>query len=141
MLNCNERQPLLMKCFVIFLSSIKQMVGPFLCIFLTLVGLTELCFTKVDSRMTSKMVHFLVILPVWKIGSYTVGRDIHSIQMVPKPALDATGRCEKLLTVSASHLWVSLLCDFPPRLTLKLQTKYHIFNTYPLSTENGMMCY
>ena len=116
MLNCKERHQLLMKCFKTFLRCIKQMGGASLCICQAPVGLTKLCSTKVDSQIIIKM-QVWGILSVCKIGRWTVRRDIHSIWIVSKPALDAEGRWEKLLTVSASHLRVSS-CNLPPWLTL-----------------------
>ena len=68
------------------------------------------------------------ILSIWKIVWWTVSRDIHSICIVSKHVLDAERMWEELLTISASHLWVTP-CDFPTLLTLKLHTKYQIFNT------------
>ena len=44
----NERHPLLMKCFQIFLICMRQLGGAYLCILLPLMCLTELCSTKVD---------------------------------------------------------------------------------------------
>ena len=90
-------------------------------------GYRRLCFTKVDSQITNKM-QVWSILSIWKIVWWTVSRDIHSICIVSKHVLDAERMWEELLTISASHLWVTP-CDFPTLLTLKLHTKYQIFNT------------
>ena len=115
----NERHPLLKRCFQPFLKCMRQMGGASLCILLPLKGLTELlCSTKVDSQITNKMqVLGILSLSAWKIVCWTVRRDIHSIWIVSKFVLDAEGRWEKLLTVSASHLRVSS-CNLPPWLTL-----------------------
>ena len=105
----------------------------------THVGLTKLCSTKVDSQITNKMqVLGILSLSAWKIVCWAVGRDIHSIWTISKPALDIEWRWERLLTVSASHLWVSP-CDFPPRLTHKVHTKYLIFNTLSVNIKNTIL--
>ena len=136
-LNCNERHQLLMKRFNIFIRQMKTDV---------LVGFTELCSTKVDSQITNKM-QVWGILSVWKIGRWTVRRDIHSIWIILKPALDTDRRWEQLLTVSASHLWVSP-CNFPPQLTLinctqnarfSIPSQYRTGNTY-CATRRGIHC-
>ena len=131
MLNCKDRHPLLMKCFKTFLRCIKQMGGASLCIFQTIMGLTEPFSIKVDSRITDK-VQDLGILSVWKIGCWTARRGIHCIWIVSKPVLDAEGRLEKALIASVSHLWV-LLSYFTAQFTLKLHTKCTVFNILSVS--------
>ena len=81
----------------------------------------------------------ILSLSAWKIVCWTMRRDIHSIWIISKAALDIEGRWEKLLTVSAGHLWVSPW-DFPPWLTHKAHTKYLIFNTLSLNIDNGILC-
>ena len=81
----------------------------------------------------------ILSLSAWKIVCWTMRRDIHSIWIISKAALDIEGRWEKLLTVSASHLRVSPW-DFPPWLTHKAHTKYLIFNTLSLNINNGILC-
>ena len=126
-----------MKRFNIFIRQMKTDV---------LVGFTELCSTKVDSQITNKM-QVWGILSVWKIGRWTVRRDIHSIWIILKPALDTDRRWEQLLTVSASHLWVSP-CNFPPQLTLinctqnarfSIPSQYRTGDTY-CATRRGIHC-
>ena len=102
-------------------------------------GYRRLCFTKVDSQITNKM-QVWSILSIWKIVWWTVSRDIHSICIVSKHVLDAERMWEELLTISASHLWVTP-CNFPTLLTLKLHTKYQIFNTLSVQNRGYLLCY
>ena len=87
------------------------------------------------------------MLPVRKIGCWTVRRDIHSIWIILKPALDTDRRWEQLSAVSASHLWVSP-CNFPPQLTLinctqnarfSIPSQYRTGDTY-CATRRGIHC-
>ena len=66
----NERHPLLMKCFKAFLLCMRQVGGAYLCIFLSLKGLTELYSTKVDYQVAGKIpdVWYALSVPTWLVG-------------------------------------------------------------------------
>ncbi len=94
--------------------------------------LTLKLLTKCKFWVSSHSQHGKLCAELWGETS------IAYLWIISKPALDIEGRWEKLLTVSVSHLWVSP-CDFSPRLTHKVHTKYLIFNTLSVSIENGIL--
>ena len=66
----NERHPLLKRCFQPFLKCMRQMGGASLCILLPFMGLTELCFAKVDCQIaqnTRGCWGYTLSVPKWLV--------------------------------------------------------------------------
>ena len=123
----NERRPLLMKCFKTFLRCMQQMGGASLCVLRPLMGLIELCSTKVDLINCTKY-QMLGTPSQYQNGLFSMTIDIHCLWSVSKSSLDTRGRWEKLLLASVYQLLVPS-SHFLPRLALKLHTKCHISDT------------
>ena len=131
----NERHPLLKRCFQPFLKCMRQMGGASLCILLPFMGLTELCFAKVDCQIaqnTRGCWGYTLSVPKWLV--ILKGETYITNMRCFKPIL----RCMRPMGGALNRIRLSIIGSTEPfstKVSSQVARQMPHFE-YPLSTNN-----